>query len=80
MMMNLVLGNKAAMPRFGNKVPIDGEARTLVLALGPECIKDGDNHITARGPPTSRSKWAVGMWIARSCVRSSQELSFFSRT
>lgn len=47
MMMDLVLGNKAAMPRFGNEVLIDGEAKTLVLALDPECVKDGESCITA---------------------------------
>lgn len=42
-----VLGNKAAMPRFGNKVLIDGEAKTLVLELDPECVKFGENCISA---------------------------------
>lgn len=37
----LFSATKAAMPRFGNKVLIDGEARTFVLALDPECVKDG---------------------------------------
>ena len=47
MMMDLGLGNKAAMPRFGHKVLSNGVAKMLVIALDPECVKDGENYITA---------------------------------